>query len=333
MIQVDDSYVGIGGGGIAAIVGVDEFKTALDVWRELRGDEPRTIDPPSEAAWCGQMLESAVAEMYKEKSGHRLRGDGRERFAHEARPWQTGRPDRQVVTKGGGGELFGLEIKTTDKDNAPLWGAQGSADVPDRVATQCHWYMSLTGFPRWDVAVLIGGNDFRTYSLKANAKIEQLLLRKAHAFWEDHVKGNAPPEARGEVDELREALKKTSNRVIEPDDANVYLCMRALISSKETVSSAKAMEDRYRDRLAELLVKHDARGFKLPDGSTFRLIDVQPRVKYKQLALHLLNKYEVDYAHRLELTLKFSTERATQLRLHVANVVERDDEGGEADGD
>lgn len=329
MIQIDDSYVGIGGGAIAAIVGVDEFKTALDVWRELRGDEPRTITPPSEAAYCGQMLESAVAEMYKDKSGHRLRGDGRQRFAHEARPWQTGRPDRQVVA-GGGAEVFGLEVKTTDKDNGPLWGVQGSADVPDRVMTQCQWYMSLTGFPRWDVAVLIGGNDFRTYTLRRDEKVERLLLRKAHDFWENHVRGATMPEAAGEIDELREALKKTSNRVIAPP-REAEMTMQALVSQKMLVDRESRYVEAFRDQLAELLVKHDARGFRMEDGTTFRLIDVSPKIKYKQLALHLLQKYEVDYAHRLELSLKFSTERTTQLRLHVANTVERDEEVPDGD--
>lgn len=329
MIQVDDNYVGIGGGGIAAIVGLDEFKTALDVWRELRGDEPRTITPPSEAAYCGQMLEGAVAEMYKDRSGHRLRGDGRQRFAHEARPWQTGRPDRQVVTAGGA-EVFGLEVKTTDKDNGPLWGVQGSADVPDRVSTQCHWYMSLTGFPRWDVAVLIGGNDFRTYTLYRDEKVEKLLLRKAHDFWETHLRGNVMPEAAGEIDELREALKKTSNRVIGPPH-DAKLMMQALVSQKALVDRESEAIEVFRDRLAKMLVGYDARGFRMEDGTTFRLIDIAPRIKYKQLALHLLQKYEVDYAHRLELSLKFSTPRATQLRLHVANVVERDEEMTDAD--
>lgn len=325
MIQVDDSYVGIGGGAIAAIVGVDEFKTSMDVWRELRGDEPRTITPPSEAAYCGQMLEGAVAEMYKDKSGYKLRGDGRQRFAHEARPWQTGRPDRQVVTNTIVDPVFGLEVKTTDKDNASLWGTQGSADVPDRVSTQCHWYMSLTGFNRWDVAVLIGGNDFRTYTLRRDEKVERLLLRKAHDFWERHLRGGVMPEAAGEIDELREALKKTSNRVIEPPP-EARICMQALMSAKARAVDEAISVEVFRDRLSEMLVKYDARGFRMEDGSTFRLIDVSPRIKYKQLALHLLQKYEVDFAHRLEMTMKFSTERTTQLRLHVANVVERDEE-------
>lgn len=324
MIQVDESHVGIGGGAIAAIVGLDEFKTSLDVWHELRGDAPRTIAPPSEAAYCGQFLEEAVAAMYADKSGNKLRGDGRQRFAHEARPWQTGRPDRQVVAPNG--DLFGLEIKTTDKDNAPLWGVDGSADVPDRVTTQCQWYMSLTGFPRWDVAVLIGGNDFRKYRLKADAKVERLLLNRAHAFWERHHLGGVPPETAGEIDELREALKKTTNRVVPPPH-DAHVAMVGLMAAKERLRVEKAVHDAMRDRLAELLVKHDARGFRMDDGSTFRLIDINPQVKYKELALHLLNKHEVDYATRLQLTVKFSKPRTTQLRLHVANVVELAEEG------
>ena len=54
--------------------------------------------------------------------------------------------------------------------------------------------MWVTGITRWDVGVLIGGNDFRHYALTADPVLQQHLAERVRRFWEDHVLAGVPPE-------------------------------------------------------------------------------------------------------------------------------------------
>ena len=98
-----------------------------------------------------------------------------------------------------------VEIKTTkmmhrgeDADPGDQWGEEGTSQVPDRVALQCHAQMMCCG-PETrlcHVVALIGGEgEERYYVVPRNEITEDSILRATDHFWVKHVRADIPPEA------------------------------------------------------------------------------------------------------------------------------------------
>lgn len=330
IIVHDEAYRGIGGSDIGAILGFNPYRTAFDAWSELTGRTSRGEGPTSEAAEWGSLIEPVVAERYARTNGVPLYGNGADRYRHRAMPWITGRPDR-LVTDADAVFTHGLEIKTTSKFNADDWGPSGSADVPERVACQCRWYMILTGLRRWDVAVLIGGQEYRQYALVADDEIERYMIATAARWWEDHVLADRPPpiDASPSAESyLAGLVRKAGNQVLDlPDSAKDALA--EVRDSSAILRMAQSRAAIARTRLAELVTSANARGFRT-DACTFRAVEMPGRVQYRALVDELLFRLKADDATRLELSAKFTGRPTVQFRTfeHRTRVVQ--EEGEEA---
>ena len=90
-----------------------------------------------------------------------------------------------------------LEIKTADVRFAWLWGEPGTDSVPDIYNLQCQHYLAVTGLKWADIAVLIGGNDFRVYRVPRNDDLIKNLIRIEKEFWTNHVEKQVPPPIDG----------------------------------------------------------------------------------------------------------------------------------------
>ena len=88
-----------------------------------------------------------------------------------------------------------LEIKTASYHSAPQW----EESVP--VAYQCQvlHQLTVTGHAWADVAVLIGGQDFRIYRIDRDEDKLADLLQREQAFWHCVVE-DRQPEPDGSAD-------------------------------------------------------------------------------------------------------------------------------------
>lgn len=174
---------GIGGSDIAAICGVNPYAGPLDVYLDKLG----LIAPKAEnaAMRLGTKLEPVLADLYSEETGKSLILSPLVR--HHKKTWALGTPDRLIVN-----ELRGVELKTAGLRSAHLWGEEEDA-IPPHYMVQCQWYMAVTGFPDWDVAVLIGGQDFHIYHLTGDAELQAQLFDIGGRFWRDHVLAQSLP--------------------------------------------------------------------------------------------------------------------------------------------
>jgi len=212
--QLDDRRGGIGGSDIAAVLGISPWKTPLDLYREKVGEaEPDDLSA-NDAVHFGNVLEDVVADEFSRRSGLRVRRNN-QHLVHPDLPFVQGSIDRAVVGKVMGMKA-GLECKTADKWAARdkwgegvefLRGADGAITaitdddrVPDWYLVQCAYYMALTGAEIWFLAVLIGGNDFRTFAIRRDDELESMLLRRASTFWNDHVLAETPPPPTTQLD-------------------------------------------------------------------------------------------------------------------------------------
>jgi predicted phage-related endonuclease len=68
---------------------------------------------------------------------------------------------------------------------------------------QIHHYLVVSGAQLADVAVLIAGQDFRLYEVRADADIGRELVAAEHSFWHHHVEERVPPEPSNTQDAIR----------------------------------------------------------------------------------------------------------------------------------
>lgn len=182
---------GIGGSDVAAILGVSPWARPIDVWLRLTGRGGEVPENPA-MEW-GRRLEGVVVQKYADSldDGYDVRHLSESR--HDgASDWMRASPDAVVMQ--GGVEVWGVEIKTASWRVAEHWGESGElGGVPTYYEAQCRWYMAVTGLPRWDVAALIGGSDYRTYTIERDRRVEATMVAKARQFWELYVVDDAPP--------------------------------------------------------------------------------------------------------------------------------------------
>lgn len=192
---------GIGGSDIAAIVGLSKFKTPYDVWLSKSGlDEPEDEADKPWLYW-GSILEDVVAKEYALRGGGKVQRVNAQ-LIHPEHHFAVANIDRAVVNPQIAGRVWWkdgrlttdriLECKTANGFAASAWGADGSDQIPEAYLCQVQWYMGITGAGFADVAVLIGGSDYRSYTIEADAGLFADLLAEGEAFWRLVESGIAP---------------------------------------------------------------------------------------------------------------------------------------------
>jgi putative phage-type endonuclease len=179
---------GIGGSDVPKILGLSNFGTALDVWAQKLNLVPATFET-QRMRW-GKALEPEIAQAYMERTGKRIvRPSMITRSAK--RPWMLASIDRLVV-----GEKRLVELKCSGWSRG--WGEEGTEAVPDEYYCQVQWYLAVKEYEVADCAVLIGGNDFRLYTIeRAQDFIEKDLIPAMQEFWEKHVLAGLQPKVDG----------------------------------------------------------------------------------------------------------------------------------------
>lgn len=177
---------GIGGSDAAAIVGLDRYKSAFDVYADKLGLKPE--EPDNEAMRQGRDLEAYVAERFIEATGKKVRRRN-PMLQHPEYPWMIANIDRWVV-----GENAGLECKTTSVLNRAKF-AQG--EYPANYYVQCMHYMAVTGADRWYLAVLVLNRSFHVFTIERDEAEIEALINAEKDFWENHVLKGIPPAPDG----------------------------------------------------------------------------------------------------------------------------------------
>ena len=190
---------GIGGSDAAAILGVSPWRTALDIYSDKRGISPLSTEPTS-PMWWGTAMEDLIAKRYCEMTGFTICEDKPGIYRHGTHKELLGTPDRLVTVSG---NVRGLEIKTSSQYLAQEWGNPGTDDVPTYYAAQCAHYMAVCDVDSWDLAVLIGGNDLRIFTLYRDLELEKSMIKTLTSWWKAHVLAGIPPEPSDPADESR----------------------------------------------------------------------------------------------------------------------------------
>jgi putative phage-type endonuclease len=178
------SDLGIGASEISAVVGLNPYASPWDVWLRKTGQAPefQTTEP---IEW-GHRLEPAIRQAYADKTGAAIHVPLASIF-HKTTPWARATPDGIVIQGGQWQHL--VQCK-----NVGTWVEKAWKDAPPAyVQLQEQWEMYVTDLARADVAVLIGGNGFRIYTVHRDDKMIGDLVSIASEFWQRVETRTAPP--------------------------------------------------------------------------------------------------------------------------------------------
>jgi putative phage-type endonuclease len=238
---------GLGGSDASAALGFSPYTTPFELWQEKRGEVPdKDLSDNPFVEW-GSRLEDVVADAYAEKTGnkvHRVNSI----IHHPNHPIMLANLDRRVV-----GKPHGLEVKTAnawaarDKDE---WGETGTDQIPAHYVFQVQHYMAVMNYVRFDVAALIGGNDFRIYTIHRNDAFIESLIAGELAFW-SLVQTDVPPAAKTISDTRRKFASHVAKTYVEATD-DVKPLVEEYLSLTEQLKAFKALDERKEELQAQI---------------------------------------------------------------------------------
>jgi len=220
----------IGGSDIGAILGLSRFKTPLEVWMEKTSKEIKRLD--SLPLRFGSFVEEFVANEYSRATGFELLHD-ESIYLHPEHSFMSAHIDRFVLDGGASAPSRILECKTANPFSSGDWGEAGSDQVPMSYLCQCIWYMAITGIDKTDLAVLFGNSDFRIYEIDWDQGLEELVIAKASAFWNEHVLKDIPPPAQNEADCQTLFNKGDPAKSVEAKQETLELAKRLQLLNRE----------------------------------------------------------------------------------------------------
>lgn len=284
---------GIGGSDIATILGLNKWKSPLQLFLEKTGKVVAEDLSDKEVIYWGNVLEDVVAKEFERRTGKKVR-KRHVMFCDDKYPYMRANVDREVV-----GENAVLECKTTDKRNADQWVDD---QVPTNYILQCQWYMMIRGYEKAYIACLIGGNQFVFKEIERDEELIEIIKGKAVEFWETNVLGDVEPDADYMDKAAYKQLTLCPDAIELPDDIDFKIeLLEEIKRDEKTLKQTK-------DKL-EAEIKQAMQGHEVGLTSKYRLNwkkSVQKRFdskRFKEEQAELNEKYTKEI-HTERLTIK-----------------------------
>lgn len=266
---------GIGGSDVAAILGLNHYKSPLDVYNSKV--EEAVDDGESQAAYWGTQLEDIVAKEFQKRTGMKVQKVNQQLSKHG---WMHANIDRAVVNPAISGNVRVqpedkqqetgrmlttdaiLECKTASSFIADQWGASQEAEIvsgkivtghkiPIYYETQVQWYMGVTGASRCYVAVLLGGQDFRIYCVERDDDVIEALQGRCSEFWFKHILPHIPP-APATKEEVEKLFAKDNGDMVEASN-EIAADIGELRNLDEQIKTLQSEQKAIKDRVCAAL--------------------------------------------------------------------------------
>lgn len=245
---------GIGSSDAAAAVGLNPYKSQLELWLEKTGRDGNLpkVDPHDEESplYWGTLLEHIVAAHYTKRTGNRVRRiNAVLQHPDPALPWMLANIDREVT---GAPDVQILECKTAGINGSRLW----RDGVPEYVQLQVHHQLAVTGKQAADVAVLLGGQHLEIHRIERDDRLIARLIDLERQFWH-YVESDTPPPADGS------GSAELALRCLYPDDTgqtvdfrdhrNLSACFADLLAVRQSIAEQEKLEARLKQTLQQAM--------------------------------------------------------------------------------
>ena len=238
----------IGGSDIGAILGVNKYKSIIDVYIDKTEG---ILFEGNESTYWGHIHESTIMKEF---------GKRHKEFIVYQAPYSV-IDDFLIANLDGvlkdkeNGEYGVLEIKTTNAFNYKDWDGD---IVPQYYYAQVQHYLMLTGYKFAYVAVLIGGQQYKEFKIERNEEDINLIRNKATEFYQENLLKKIPPMPDGS-DAYMEHLKKKAleienNEVIEFVDLEEKAAKIKDLSKE--INSLKKEQDLFKEEIMLELINN-----------------------------------------------------------------------------
>ena len=205
--QLEARKLGIGGSDAAAVLGINPYRTALELYELKLG--LREPDPPNAAMKRGIVLESIARKLYGELTGRRVRRLRQQ--THHDYPFMLCNVDGEIA--GGKRGRGVLEMKCPG-----IWAFAKAK----REGLPLHWIVQLqhnlevTGY-QWGSFALFNSDlwEMIHFDVERDDDLARALVVKESQFWNEHVlaKVPPPPEVQNTTPELMAQLARAQGAV------------------------------------------------------------------------------------------------------------------------
>ena len=230
-LQKQERKKHIGSSDMAAVLGVNPWRSAYDVWADKTGRLPDM--PENEAMAMGTRYEGGVLGFAMKHLGpllcniHRSLPEAHLAANIDAIVAATNEPVEAKTT--------GLHSRVVE-----IWGDEGTNQVPDHVIIQCHVHMiCMNGAPVCHVPVLIGGRGEIMYRVNRRADLCDIIVERSNEFWTKYVETDIPPEDSQPTLQVIKLLKREPKSQKEINADHVRMWVAAKEAESEAVKLSK----------------------------------------------------------------------------------------------
>lgn len=241
----------IGGSDAAGVLGKSRWKTPLSVWAEKTGqtieEDGRNAD---EKNW-GKRHERAIIEWFEEETGKRV-ASVQQQFFHPTHAFLGCTVDGLIE-----GEEAGFEAKTAAAWKSKEWEGE---EIPEEYILQAYHSMMVTGFRKWYIAVLIGGNRAHWKCLEWDDALIRQIREREVDFWQQFVVPGIMPTliTRRDTDVLDRLfpVADEGNTIVLSDEANRII--ESLAGLKADYKNLEGLIEQQENALKAMLGKAEA---------------------------------------------------------------------------
>jgi putative phage-type endonuclease len=309
---------GIGGSDAAAVLGLDPYRTALDVYHDKLSDSVEQDDNPHMKR--GRKLERLIIAEYAETHPEDTVLPA-QFTTHEKHPWMHGTPDGLLVTPHKKTRGI-IEVKCPAKYAFEKIKLEG---IPTNYVIQMQHYLAITGLA-WGRFVIFNADSWEmiTVDVDVFSEKEQANYITALAeFWNEHVIPQVPPE---EDAAQRVVLPKVEGRLVVRNDEAFGQSLRALADAQADAKGAASFVDAAKANLLDVI--NSENGVYENDEYRVYYTPVAGRVTFDKKALAAAKpidptallvalagaEIDGDTLHRIHATLAVA---ATKGELHI----------------
>lgn len=251
---------------MAGILGLSPFKTPLDEYLTITGEQPEEITPEQAEFFADRAaLEPWAAAKFARTTGLQIVRRN-ERYSDSEFSWAKAEIDAEVSDGGN------LEIKTVHPNAVKAWGdPDNDEEPPTYVTAQAMWGLGVHPATHCYVHALIGFDDQRIYRIERDDALIAEIRRQAADFWRFYVEPRRHP-APTRVEDLLRLYKTDTGRAVDAG-ADIRAELEALCAERQAVKLHEARKD-----VHEYAIKAYMR-----DATTL-LVNGQPALTWKSRA-------------------------------------------------
>ncbi len=195
---------GIGSSDVGAVLGLNPFKTPLDVYLDKTSDKIQEYDSPRFIP--GRFLEDGVSEWFANETGWKIVNENSKIYRHPERDYCFATPDRVIIPEWS--DTGVLEVKTS-RGSTKRWK---EGRVPAYIYAQHQWEMYCSGSSWGAIAWISRGFDFGYCTYSRDDNYLERVVDAVEKFWLSHVQARLPPPPQTVADH------NYLHKIVDPDE-------------------------------------------------------------------------------------------------------------------